>query len=111
MPETIMAAPVALPMQLRRAPILPATVNTEARSVDVVFTTGAAVRRRRWTGWDTSVPFDEILEINTDARHLALQVALLVTLLASVIGVVNAFRMMRLPDPVPTTAADGMVLG
>ena len=47
MPETIMAAPVALPMQLRRAPILPATVNAEARSVDVVFTTGAAVRRRR----------------------------------------------------------------
>ena len=50
MPDTIMAAPVALPMQLRRAPILPATVNTETRSVDVVFTTGAAVRRRRWTG-------------------------------------------------------------
>ena len=40
MPDTIMAAPVALPMQLRRAPILPATVNTETRSVDVVFTTG-----------------------------------------------------------------------
>jgi MFS family permease len=54
---------------------------------------------------------DEILSINTDARHLALQVALLVTLLASVIGVVNAFRMMRLPDPAPSTAAEGMVLG
>ncbi|KGJ07216.1 peptidase U37 [Paracoccus sphaerophysae] len=65
-----MAAPVALPMQLRRAPILPATVNTEARSVDVVFTTGAAVRRRRWTGWDTSVPFDEILEVSDRAVDL-----------------------------------------
>ncbi|MFB2532646.1 prohead protease/major capsid protein fusion protein [Paracoccus sp. p3-h83] len=70
MPETIMAAPVALPMQLRRAPILPATVNAEARSVDVVFTTGAAVRRRRWTGWDTSVPFDEILEVSDRAVDL-----------------------------------------
>lgn len=70
MPDTIMAAPVALPMQLRRAPILPATVNTESRSVDVVFTTGAAVRRRRWTGWDTSVPFDEILEVSDRAVDL-----------------------------------------
>jgi hypothetical protein len=70
MPDTIMAAPVALPMQLRRAPILPATVNTEARSVDVVFTTGAAVRRRHWTGWDTSVPFDEILEVSDRAVDL-----------------------------------------
>ena len=67
MPETIMATPVALPMQLRRAPILPATVDAEARSIDVVFTTGAAVRRRRWTGWDTSVPFDEILEVSDRA--------------------------------------------
>lgn len=70
MPDTMMAAPAALPMQLRRAPILPATVNSEARSVDVVFTTGAAVRRRRWTGWDTSVPFDEILEVSDRAVDL-----------------------------------------
>ena len=54
---------------------------------------------------------DEILSINTDARHLALQVALLVALLASLVGVVNAFRMMRLPDPAPSTAAEGMALG
>ncbi|MDD3445441.1 MAG: peptidase U37 [Zavarzinia sp.] len=70
MPDMMMAAPVALPMQLRRAPILPATINTEARSVDVVFTTGAAVRRRRWTGWDTSMPFDEILEVSDRAVDL-----------------------------------------
>ena len=54
---------------------------------------------------------DEILSINTDARHLALQVALLVALLASLVGVVNAFRMMRLPDPAPSTAVEGMALG
>ena len=47
---------------------------------------------------------DEILSINTDARHLALQVALLITLIAAVIGLFNAFRMMRLPDPEPSSA-------
>ena len=54
---------------------------------------------------------DEILSINTDARHLALQVALLVALLASLVGVVNAFRMMRLPDPARSAATEGMALG
>jgi EmrB/QacA subfamily drug resistance transporter len=47
---------------------------------------------------------DEILSINTDARHLALQVALLITLIAAVIGLFNAFRMMRQPDPEPASA-------
>ncbi len=50
---------------------------------------------------------DEILSINTDARHLALQVALLVTLLAALVGVANSFRMMRLPDPEPSHAVEG----
>jgi hypothetical protein len=54
---------------------------------------------------------DEILSINEDARHLALQVALLVTLLASLLGVVNGFRMLRLPDPEPSAAAEGLVVG
>ena len=47
---------------------------------------------------------EEILSINTDARHLALQVALLVSLLASLVGVAAAFRMMRLPDPQPSAS-------
>lgn len=71
MPETTMPAPVSLPMQTRREPILPASVDTGTRSVDVVFTTGAPVRRRRWTGWDTSVPFDEILEVSDSAIDLS----------------------------------------
>jgi hypothetical protein len=54
---------------------------------------------------------DEILSINTDARHLALQVALLLTLLAALLGIVNAFRMMRLPEPEPSSALEGAVLG
>ncbi|MDW5595264.1 MFS transporter [Conexibacter stalactiti] len=53
---------------------------------------------------------DEILSINEDARHLALQVALLITLLASLVGLANAFRMMRLPDP-DASAAAGAALG
>ena len=39
----------------------------------------------------------EILRINKDARNLSLQVALLVPLLAGLLGVLNAFRMRRLP--------------
>jgi LPXTG-motif cell wall-anchored protein len=54
---------------------------------------------------------EEILSINSDARHLSLQVALLVTLLAALIGLFNAFRMMRLPDPLPSASAEGMGLG
>jgi EmrB/QacA subfamily drug resistance transporter len=41
---------------------------------------------------------DEIIRINTDARPLALQVALLVPILAGFLGLLNSFRMMRIPD-------------
>jgi EmrB/QacA subfamily drug resistance transporter len=53
----------------------------------------------------------EILRINTDARHLALQVALLIPILAGLIGFLNSFRMVRLPDPIPSSAVEGMALG
>jgi hypothetical protein len=53
----------------------------------------------------------EILDINTDARHRALQVALLIPLLAGLLGFVNALRMMRAPDPKPSSAVEGMALG
>ena len=53
----------------------------------------------------------EIIRINTDARPLALQVALLVPILAAAAGLLNGLRMRRLPDPEPSTAAEGMVLG
>jgi hypothetical protein len=45
---------------------------------------------------------NEIIRINTDARPLALQVALLVPILAGLLGLLNAFRMMRRPDPAPS---------
>jgi MFS family permease len=53
----------------------------------------------------------EIIRINTDSRPIALQIALLVPLLAALLGIVNGFRMTRLPDPEPSAAAEGMVLG
>jgi EmrB/QacA subfamily drug resistance transporter len=54
---------------------------------------------------------DEIIRINTDARPLALQVALLVPILAGLVGLFNSFRMMRLPDPKPSGSVEGMALG
>jgi Na+/melibiose symporter-like transporter len=49
---------------------------------------------------------DEILRINTDARPRALQVALLIPILAGLLGVFNAFRMLRRTDPEPSQAAE-----
>jgi hypothetical protein len=54
---------------------------------------------------------DEIIRINTRARHVALQVALAIPLLAALLGLFTSFRMMRLPDPTPSSAVEGMVLG
>lgn len=56
---------------------------------------------RRLLARETPAVQEEILAINTDARHLALQVALAITLLAACAGLLAAFRMMRLPDPQP----------
>jgi hypothetical protein len=54
---------------------------------------------------------DEIVRINTDARPLALQVALLIPILAGLLGLFNSFRMLRLPDPKPSGAVEGVALG
>jgi hypothetical protein len=54
---------------------------------------------------------DEIVSINTDARPLALQVALLIPILAGVVGLLNSFRMVRLPDLKPSGSVEGMALG
>jgi EmrB/QacA subfamily drug resistance transporter len=54
---------------------------------------------------------EEILEINTDARPIALQIALLVPLLAALLGLFNGFRMTRLPDPEPSAAAESLLVG
>jgi MFS family permease len=53
----------------------------------------------------------EVLRINDEVRPRALQVALLVPLLAGAVGVVNALRMRRLRDPDPSSSAEGLALG
>jgi MFS family permease len=54
---------------------------------------------------------DEIIRINTDARNDALQIALLVPLIAALLGLANSFRMTRLPDPKPASEEAGAMLG
>jgi EmrB/QacA subfamily drug resistance transporter len=54
---------------------------------------------------------EEIVSINDDARDLALQVALLVPVVAGLIGLVNSFRMKRLPDIQPLASMEGIDLG
>jgi MFS family permease len=54
---------------------------------------------------------DEIIRINTDARPRSLQFALLVPIFAGLIGLINSFRMMRLPETTPSAAVEGMAWG
>jgi MFS family permease len=54
---------------------------------------------------------EEILRINDEARPQALQVALVVPLLVALLGLAFSFRMMRLPDPAPSSAAELAALG
>ena len=54
---------------------------------------------------------EEILRINSDARDISLQIALLVSVLASLIGLLNSFRMMRLPEITPSASLEGTDLG
>ena len=52
----------------------------------------------------------EVLHINKQARDRSLQVALFVPVLASLLGLLNAFRMRRLSDPEPASV-EGVALG
>jgi MFS family permease len=54
---------------------------------------------------------DEIIRINTQARHIALQVALLIPILAGLAGLIISFRMVRLPDPQQSGSGEQVVLG
>jgi hypothetical protein len=53
----------------------------------------------------------EILHINEKARPKALQIALLVPLIASLIGLLNGFWMTRLRDPEPSSSAESVLGG
>jgi Major Facilitator Superfamily len=54
---------------------------------------------------------EEILDINEEARPIALQIALLVPLIAALLGLFAGFRMTRLPDPEPSAAAETLLAG
>ncbi len=51
----------------------------------------------------------EMIRINTEARPFALQVALLIPIIASMLGFVVSMRMARAPDPV-SSGIEGLVL-
>ena len=53
----------------------------------------------------------EVVAINNDARNLSLQIALVVPLLAALLGFGNSFRMLRLPDLKPSASLDGTDFG
>jgi EmrB/QacA subfamily drug resistance transporter len=53
---------------------------------------------------------NEIIRINTESRPIALQVALLIPILAGLAGLLNSFRMVRLKDP-PRSSSAETVLG
>lgn len=60
----------ALPMQTRLAPV--SSIDAEARTVDLVWTTGASVRRRRYD-WESGrvLNYDEILVVSEKAVDLS----------------------------------------
>jgi len=53
----------------------------------------------------------EVLAINTHARNLSLQIALLVPAVASLLGMSNSFRMRRLPDITSASNNEGVEFG
>jgi hypothetical protein len=60
----------SLPMLARVAEVRPETVDAAARTIEVVWTTGATVRRARWEGWDERVEYDEELIVSENAVRL-----------------------------------------
>jgi HK97 family phage prohead protease len=59
-----------LPLIGRAAEVMPETIDREARTIDVVWTTGATVQRARWEGWDDRIEYDEELEVSDEAVRM-----------------------------------------
>jgi EmrB/QacA subfamily drug resistance transporter len=60
---------------------------------------------------ETPAVQDEVIRINTEARPLALQFALLIPLVAGMLGFFVSWRMTRLPDPEPSSDAEMLLAG
>ncbi|MFQ6552947.1 prohead protease/major capsid protein fusion protein [Aestuariibius insulae] len=58
---------VSGPLAYRQLDVRPETFDVEARTIDVVWTTGAIVQRTRWEGWDDKVEYDEELVVSENA--------------------------------------------
>jgi len=54
---------------------------------------------------------DELIRINTDARPRSLQFALLVPIIAAIVGLITSFRMTRLPEPIASFSVEGVAWG
>ena len=59
---------VDLPLMSRSAPV--GSVDADARTLDVVFSTGSTVRRTRAIGFDTRIPYDETIIVSVDAVNM-----------------------------------------
>ncbi|MBM3552499.1 MAG: hypothetical protein FJX45_12210 [Alphaproteobacteria bacterium] len=57
---------IELPMQLREAELQPTSFNDADNTIDVIFTTGATVRRRSWVDG----PYDEELVVSSNSVRL-----------------------------------------
>jgi HK97 family phage prohead protease len=61
---------VQLPLIGRNAEVRPDSIDREARTIEVVWTTGATVQRVRWEGWDDRVEYDEELVVDEGSVRL-----------------------------------------
>lgn len=59
-----------LPLIGRNAEVRADSVDREARTVEVVWTTGATVQRVRYEGWDDRIEFDEELVVDDSSVRL-----------------------------------------
>lgn len=59
---------VDLPLMSRSAPV--GSVDADARTLDVVFSTGSTVRRTRAIGFDARIPYDETIIVSADAVNM-----------------------------------------
>lgn len=54
---------------------------------------------------------DEVLKINNESRNRSLQAALLIPLLAGIVGSIISFKMVKLPEIEPSSKGEGSIMG
>lgn len=70
MNQPVNAATFEIPVIGRSATVASGSINPEARTVEIVWTTGAVVQRVRWEGWDERVEYDEELIVSDNSVRL-----------------------------------------